>query len=75
MSCLIAAQVPAVDHCLPSFLGAVGDKSFTKIKVKNAIVDLDGDEMTRCASVLQHAVLLRTSLMYMLHAVHCTSLM
>lgn len=24
-----------------------GEKSFTKIKVKNAIVDLDGDEMTR----------------------------
>ena len=23
-----------------------GEKSFTKIKVKNAIVDLDGDEMT-----------------------------
>ncbi len=28
-----------------------GEKSFTKIKVKNAIVDLDGDEMTRYCEV------------------------
>lgn len=26
---------------------AAGEKGFTKIKVKNSIVDLDGDEMTR----------------------------
>lgn len=28
--------------------GVIGEKSFTKIKVKNSIIDLDGDEMTRC---------------------------
>ena len=48
---------PADNKC--DLLNA-GDKEFTKIKVKNAIVDLDGDEMTRYCSlfVVSHSVLL-----------------
>ena len=38
---------PVTKAMTPDNVLGVGDKGFTKIKVKNSIIDLDGDEMTR----------------------------
>ena len=41
---------PSASHCVLQGVGADGARSFSKIRVDNPIVDLDGDEMTRCYS-------------------------
>lgn len=43
---VICCRAGAHSLTIGNLLG-IGEKGFTKIKVKNSIVDLDGDEMTR----------------------------